>query len=29
LIEERKVKQKGSLEPLGIEPFGARILNVD
>lgn len=29
LIEDRVVKPKGSPEPLGIEPFGARLLGVD
>jgi alpha-amylase len=29
LIGDREVKSKGSPDPLGIEPFGARILKVD
>ena len=28
MIADREVKPKGSPEPLGIEPFGARILEV-
>jgi hypothetical protein len=29
MIRDRTVKRKGSPEPLGIEPFGALILNVE